>query len=306
MSRIKVAVLRGGPSVAYDESLKTGGYVLSLLREFPEAYEPFDVFISKDGEWHAGGIAAEPHRILARAHVVWNALHGEYGESGEVQRLLESLHVPFVGSGVAASALSHNKDLARNLYQKHGIPTMSSAAISQYSLSEAELVRIFRTFLHPVVVKPATGVRGINVRLAYTYPELKAAVMKGLERATKVIVEEFVSGTVSSVHIVEEARGESLHALVPAYLETHYRRVRPLPEQNWQMEAYAKKAHEALGLRHYSASDFIVTPRGKIYILETNSQPLFFEDSLLHQSLESSGWQPKDFVEHALSLALGK
>lgn len=305
MSRIKVAILRGGPSSAYDESLKTGAYVHTLLRELPEAYDPFDVFISKEGDWHVGGLVEEPHKILSRANVAWNALHGEYGESGDVQRLLESLHVPFVGSGLAASVLAHNKDLAKNIYRQHGIPTPASAALSERRVSEDELVKIFRTFLHPVVVKPASGVRGLDVKLAHTFHELKEAVMKAFQRSPKIIVEEFVSGTVASAHIIEEAKGERLYALVPAHLETHYRRVRPRPEENRKMEEYAKQAHEALGLRHFSASDFIVTPRGKIYMLETNSQPLFYEDSLLHRSLASSGFKPRDFVDHSLKLALG-
>jgi D-alanine-D-alanine ligase len=236
--------------------------------------------------------------------VAWNALHGEYGESGEVQQLLETLHKPFVGSGLAASLLAHHKDAAKRLYAQHGIPTPASAVLREGSLSEEELIRIFRECLHPVVVKPATGVRGVGVRLAHTFRELKEAVMRAFERSPKVIVEEYVSGTVASAHVVEGGRGERLHALIPSHLETHYRRVRPLPEQNRQMEEYAKKAHEALGLRHFSASDFVVTPRGKIYMLETNSSPLFFEDSLLHRSLESSGWKPKDFVDHSLKLAL--
>jgi D-alanine-D-alanine ligase len=306
MSRIKVAILRGGPSSAYDESLKTGAYVHKLLRELPEAYEPLDVFISKAGEWHLAGLVEEPYKILGRADVAWNALHGEYGESGGVQQLLEGLHVPFVGSGLAASLLAHHKDATKRVYAELHIPTPASAVLREDSLTEEELVRIFRACLHPVVVKPATGVRGVGVRLAHTYHELREAVMKGFDHAPKVIVEEYVSGTIASAHIIERAKGERLYALVPAHLETHYRRVRPLPEQNRKMEEYAKQAHEALGLRHYSASDFVITPRGKIYILETNASPLFYEDSLLHQSLESSGWKPKDFVDHNLKLALEK
>lgn len=304
MTRIKVAILRGGPSSAYDESLKTGAYVYKLLRELPEAYDPFDVFISKEGEWHHAGLAEEPHKILNRADVAWNALHGEYGEDGVVQKLLESLHKPYVGSGLAASLLAHHKDAAKKLYAEHQIPTPASFVLREDALTEEEFVRIFRACLHPVMVKPATGVRGIGVRLAHTFHELKEAVRGAFKHSPKVIVEEYISGTVASAHVIEGGRGERLHALIPSYLETHYRRVRPRPEENRKMEEYAKKAHEALGLRHFSASDFVITPRGRIYMLETNSQPLFYEDTLLHRALESSGWKPKDFVDHSLKLAL--
>ena len=94
MSKVKVAVLRGGPSSKYDISLKSGHEVLSYLREMPEKYDPIDIFISKDGDWHKFGIVEEPHQALQHVDVVWNGLHGAYGEDGQVQRLLESMNVP--------------------------------------------------------------------------------------------------------------------------------------------------------------------------------------------------------------------
>jgi D-alanine-D-alanine ligase len=303
-SKIKVAVLRGGPSHAYEDSLKTGHHILSLLQQMPEEYEPLDIFISKDGDWHHLGLVDEPHKILSRADVVWNALHGHYGESGEVQQLFKGVHVPFVGSGISGSAFSHNKEMSKNLYRLHNLPTPGGEMVDEVSVTEEQLITIFRTYLHPVVVKPATGVRALGVTLAHTFQELKEAVKKCFEHTPKVLVEEYVSGTVVSCAVVENAKGERLYALMPIHTETEHRRVRPRPEENKIIEEMAKKAHEALGLRHYSSSDFIITPRGKIYILETNSQPVFHENSPLHHSLEAVGWKPKDFAHHCLKLAL--
>ena len=106
---VKVAVLYGGPSPAYPDSLRTGNFVLSLLRGYEE-YEPIDVFISKQGDWYYKGLVEEPYRILSRADVVWNALHGSYGEDGEVQKIMDNLQMPFVGSPAVPSAFSHNKE----------------------------------------------------------------------------------------------------------------------------------------------------------------------------------------------------
>lgn len=306
MSRIKVAVLRGGISPAYEESLKTGGYVLSLLRDLPEQYEPVDVFISRAGDWHRSGLVEDPYRILSKTDVVWNALHGHYGESGEVQKLFHELRVPFTGSGITPSLLSHDKEHAKNLYRFYGIPTPESTVLSEFDDIDDKLIEIFRNYLHPVIVKPATGVRGVGVALAHGFYELKEAVKRCFNHAPKVMVEEYVRGTVSTCAVVENAKGQDLYALLPTHFETEYRRVRPTPEENKRIEAFAKQAHQALGLRHYSSSDFVVTPKGKIYILETNSQPLFHEDSPLHTSLAASGWRPHDFAEHCVKLALKK
>ena len=291
-------MLRGGPSHAYDDSLKTGAYVLSLLREMPEIYEPIDIFISRDGEWHLGGLSHYNHQALRHADVVWNALHGPYGEDGQLQSLLESLQVPFTGSGTMASAMATNKGLAKELYRRHSLLTPGSSLVSEDSFSDEGLIKIFRTHLHPVVVKPANGSRGLGVRLAHTFQELKEAVTSTFGHSKKVLVEDFIKGTEVTCIVIEKAKGEDLYAPLPTGQATS--------AQNKQIEEMAKKAHQILGLRHYSGSDFIITPNGKIYILETNSLPVFHEESLMHQSLSKTGWKHRDFADHCVKLALGQ
>jgi D-alanine-D-alanine ligase len=297
-SRIRVAVLRGGPSQAYEDSLKTGAHILSILREMPESYDPIDIFIDRNGEWHERGLANDPHKILESAHVVWNALHGPYGEDGEVQRLLERLQMPFTGSSTLASAFTTNKDLSKSLYDRHSLLTPGYSVVSEDDFSDETLIAIFRTHLHPVIVKPSTGVRGLGVRIARTFQELKDAVKKTFEHSPKAIVEEYVRGHVVSCTVIEKAKGERLYALIPSG--------RLPTETNKQIEEMAKKAHEILGQRHYSSSDFIISPRGKVYILETNSLPVLHEGSHHHNSLLATGWQPKDFADHCIRLALGR
>jgi D-alanine-D-alanine ligase len=246
--KTRVAVLRGGPSHGYSDSLKTGGFVLSLLRSLPEQYEPIDIFISRDGLWHHEGLVSEPHKILSRADLVWNALHGQYGESGEVQQLLSSLQKPFTGSGIAGAAFSHNKELSKKLYQDNSLLTPESSLVVNEANYETELVKIFQNYIHPVVVKPATGVRGEGIRLAHTFPELKEAVRRAFSHSEKVMIEEYVRGTVVTCAVVEWARGERLYALLPVHVETEHRRARPKLEEVKRIEEMSRVAHEALGL----------------------------------------------------------
>ena len=127
---IKVAVLYGGPSPAYEDSLLSGKFVLSLLCDHEE-YEPIDVFISREGDWHYKGLIEEPHQVLSRADLVWNALHGGFGESGELQQLLRALHMPFVGSEALSSSFSHNKDLSKKLYKDYALPTLAHEVLRE-------------------------------------------------------------------------------------------------------------------------------------------------------------------------------
>lgn len=296
--RIKVAVIRGGPSHGYDHSLKTGAHVIDILRKLEDQYEPLDIFISRDGEWHRGGLVQRPEQALHDADVVWNALHGQYGEDGQIQQILESLKIPYTGSEALASSLSHNKHLAKDFYKKHSLLTPEFELICEEDFNEESLVRIFRNFMHPVVVKPADGVHSLGVKLAHTFHELKEAVKETFKHSPKVIVEEHIKGSLVSCCVVERAKGENLYTLIPTGK-------RPQGE-NEVIGYMSRKAHEALGLRHYSSSDFIITPRGKIYILETNALPAIHEESHLHESLQETGWKPEGLVTHLLSLAVRK
>ena len=294
--RRRIAVLRGGASDSYDTSLKSGGHVLSILRENNENYEPLDVFISKDGEWHLDGLVIDPHTLLRKADLAWNALHGSYGEDGQVQKILESLQVPFTGSGSMSSAISMNKEMAKRFYQDNSLPTPSSELFTEDRLDEDKLIHVFRNYLHPVIVKPANKGQSLGVRLAHTFSDLKEAIKETFKHSPRVLVEEYVKGYDVTCTVIDEAKGEKIYALIPisdTKLNT---------EENKQIEAMAKLAHQVLGLRHYSSSDFIITPKRKIYILETNSLPPLHKDSHVHSSLKATGWHPRDFVEHILKL----
>lgn len=295
-SKIKVAVLRGGQSLGYGDSLKTGEHILSALREMPETYEPIDIFISIGGEWHRGGLVEEPHQALRHTDVVWNALHGSYGEDGQVQRVLESLQIPFTGSSAVSSALSMNKDMAKNLYRRHSLLTPAHEIITEKNFNDDKLITIFRTYLYPVIVKPSDGIHSLGVQLVNSFQELKQATKETLDYSPKVLVEEFVKGIDVSCTVIEKAKGEDVYALLPSSKSKSKLKV----EENKQIEEMAKRAHEVLGLSHYSASDFIITPKGRIYILETNSLPVFHKGSLMHDSLEATGWRSRDFVDHVL------
>jgi len=321
-SKTRVAVLRGGPSSEYEVSLKTGEHILSTLRELSEDYEPIDIFISKDGEWHKEGLVQEPYRALEYADVVWNALHGEYGEDGQVQRVLESLNIPFTGSSAVASALSMNKDMAKRIYDKHSLNTPMHNLVCKEDLSGDKLVGIFQTYLPPVIVKPANAGSSVGMRMAHSFSELKEAIKEALEHSDRVMVEEFIKGREATCGVVDNFRDEKHYALAPIEIkipsgktffdyDAKYsgktREICPgdfTQAEGTTIEEMSKEAHRALGLRHYSRSDFVITPKGKVYILETNSLPGMTAESLLPKALDTIGCSSKNFIDHIIKLAL--
>ena len=118
MQRIKVAVLRGGPGVESEVSMKSGKNVLENLSD---KYIPIDVFVSKDKTWFVDGVEITPEKIFRNSDVVFNALHGEYGEDGKVQQLMDQFGVKYTGSKALSSALGMNKVLSKEIFEKNSI-----------------------------------------------------------------------------------------------------------------------------------------------------------------------------------------
>lgn len=292
-------MLRGGYPHSYDESLKSGGRLLSLLREMEEGYEPIDIFISKDGEWHVEGLVYEPHRALSRADIVWSTLHHNHHREGEpVQRILENLKIPFAGSGAATFSLALNRDMARKLYDRASLPTLRHEIVTESNFSNDLVLYIFRNYLLPVVIKPVNIRSGVDAFIVHGFNELKEKIKEALSLSERVLVEESVKGVNATCVVIEHARGQSVYALLPSAGSGQSLR----SEEMREIERLSGEAHRALGLRHYSASHFLVTPRGKIYIMETDPSPAIHEESFVHSSLNNTGWKHRDFVKHILNI----
>ena len=120
MSKKKVGVLRGGPSSEYEVSLKTGKSVIDNLAD---RYEVLDIFIDKEGTWHYLGAPITPEKVFKKVDVIFNALHGAYGEDGTVQKLLDTFGVPYTGSTALASAVGMNKVLSKQIYKNNKLKT---------------------------------------------------------------------------------------------------------------------------------------------------------------------------------------
>lgn len=320
MPKIVVGVLRGGPSSEYEVSLKTGASVLAHL---PEKYVGHDIFISRDGTWHSQGIPKPLSKIVRKVDVVFNALHGSYGEDGKVQRLLEHFGVPYTGSGPLASAVGMNKMLTKEVYSAHGLKTPQHIFLRKKDAHDAGLVEIFRTFPHPYVVKPSSAGSSVGVSIVRSFPDFKSAVAKALEHSSSVLIEELIKGREATCGVIENFRGEKTYALSPIEI------IHPQKNQFFDYEAkyggesreicpanftlkvkeeiqnVATLAHNALHLRHYSRSDFIVSSKG-IYILETNTLPGLTPQSLVPKALEAGGTKFPDFLDHLITLALSR
>ena len=317
MAQTVVGIIRGGISGEYDVSLKTGG---AVLRHLPSHYTPVDILIDKKGVWHRGGIAHAPEKALSHVDVVFNALHGYYGEDGKLQKFLDHLQVPYTGSGAIPSAMGMHKMMAKDVFARHGLKTPYAMVLKRNSPWNKEAVRVYRSVPHPSVVKPISGGSSLGTRVVHDFHELLDALNHAFHYSESVIVEEYISGREATCGVLDHFRGEEHYALPPVEIippagrfvdyEVKYngstRELCPSffseAEKREIMRA-AIVAHKALGLRHYSRSDFIVSPRG-VHILEVNTLPGLTEESLLPKSCKAIGCSLSDFLDHTIQLAL--
>jgi len=316
--RTVVGVVRGGPSQEYDVSLKTGASVLGALD--PQKYEARDLFVDRTGQWHLFGAPASPERALREIDVVFNATHGAWGEDGTLPALLDALAVPYTGSGAVASALAFHKQKTKEVVAKLGLKVPRSVLVRPSADAEETALRLFRSFPHPAIVKPVTGGSSVATHKIENFHALAWALGRAWAHAPAALLEEFIPGREATVGVIERFRNEKLYALMPVEIvppqdaaffdyDAKYggRTLERVPahfphEVKRELGELAKKAHQALGLAHYSRSDFIVSKRG-IYFLEVNTLPGLTGESLLPKALQAVGASLPHFIEHIISLA---
>lgn len=323
MGRIKVGVVRGGPSSEYEVSLKTGGEV---LRHLPANYEGIDVLLDKEGNWHLGGFPKKSAEVFDSVDVVFNAMHGEFGEDGGAQQLFNSFNVPYTGSQAFASALAMKKHLAYDAFSRLGIKMPKGKIFSGDDFlginAEYCAEKVFKVMAPPWVVKPSSSGSSVGVSICFSFSDLVEGIENAHKHSEFVLVEEFIKGKEATCGVIDGYRGKKHYALpvveiVPpgdrffdyeAKYDGSTQEICPSSFDSSikrKIEEIAVLAHEGLGCRHYSRADFIVSPRG-IYFLELNTLPGLTSESLLPKAAAAAGLEFPSLLDHLLKLALNK
>ncbi len=318
--QIIVAVLRGGTSNEHGISLQTGATMIAALPR--EQFEVRDIYIDRAGHWHDRGKETTANRVLRQIDVVLNGLHGAGGENGKLQRLLGRFAVPYTGSDDLGSYFAMHKVIAKTRAKAAGLLTPDFRYVENTEDSERVAKDVLRSFMQPVVVKPIGWGSSVGIAVVGGYePVLKTIQALFKLGAPGVLIEEKIRGNEATAGVVEKMRNEALYALPVvevahgADLFSHEAKTigktkmtcpgRFSRVETEELKRAAKLMHRTLGLRHYSRSDFIVSPRG-IYYLETNSLPALAPEAPMARALATIGISPAEFTTHILKLALQK
>lgn len=312
-----VAVLRGGPSSEYEVSMKTGAGVLNVLKDDP--VELRDIVITKRGAWMVNGFERTPEQALADVDVAFVAMHGEFGEDGQVQRILERYGVPYTGSRPYPSSVAMNKQLTKQQLKELGIKFPQHMRVSRGSDTATVASVIGDLFGPEYFIKPVSGGSSVHTYSA-TKQNLAEKVHEALEYHDSVLVEKRIRGKEATVGVLEQYRDQKhyvmpvIEIVPPAHrdffdAEAKYdgstEEIVPgrfSNEHRDELQKIAKDVHQALELRHYSRSDFMIGDDG-IYFLEVNTLPGLTSESLFPKAIESVGGSYKELVIHLIDLA---
>ncbi len=273
----QVAVLKGGTSVEREVSLVSGAACAGALRE--AGYQVREIDVTSD----IGGLL----KALAKPKpdVVFNALHGRWGEDGCVQGLLELLRLPYTHSGVMASALAMNKQMTKHLVAARGVTSPEGKIVRRADLAQGEVMAL------PYVVKPLKEGSSVGVRIMREGDN--RSVLDGMDWTDDqdLLVERFIPGRELSVSVMGERAlavteiktREGFYDYQAKYTDGRAEHLIPAPIPDAITKAAldgAHAAHQTLGCRGVSRSDFRYDDTntkngaaGDLYFLEVNTQP---------------------------------
>lgn len=306
-AKMRLALLMGGSSSEREVSLKSGRAVLANLD--PARYQTV-VF---DPSLDLARLVDEAPNLDAALVM----LHGRGGEDGSLQGLLDLLGIPYQCAGVLGCALAMHKPLAKDRYRRFGLPVAPDVVLEEGDDQPAD--RVLAKLGLPVVVKPALEGSSFGISIVRQADELAPALAKAFALDRTVLVEKFLPGReitgavlgnreVEALPLVEIIPGEKYqffdfeakytpgasHEICPAQVDA---------ETTALIQQLSCRAHQALGLKGYSRSDFILTAEGPV-LLETNTIPGMTATSLLPQAAAAAGLSFGQLLDRLIDLAL--
>jgi D-alanine-D-alanine ligase len=335
----RVAVITGGRSSEHEISIASARSVIEALAG--AGWDVVTVEIDRGGRWALGSGDSQPAlelpppsfpsdklslgespparlpdrsvaAALADVEVVFPVLHGPHGEDGTVQGLLELAGVPYVGAGVAASALCMDKDLFKSVLRDHGIPVTRNVTLRLGDETQ-------NPFGYPVFVKPARLGSSVGITKAHDENELAAAVALAFEHDEKVLVEEFVAGIEVEVGVLGNGRpaaslpGEiavtrnEWYDYAAKYEEGEMELIVPArisAEQTARAQELAVRSFVATECEGMARADLFVREDGQVLVNELNTIPGFTSTSVYAKLFEASGVRYGDLLQQLIDLAL--
>ena len=302
----KILVVMGGTSTEAEVSRRTGAAIVKALLSRGFEVEPMEL--------HPKTFSQEVQD--SNCAIVFNALHGKFGEDGLLQGTLDMLGIPYTGSGVLASALTIDKVATKKYLISANIPTARSVSFRRSDKNVAE--EIEKKFSLPVVVKAATQGSSIGVEIVETKDELQKAVETSFKYDEEILVEEFIRGreltvavfgnylTAKAMPIIEITTTSGRYDYASKYTKGASKHICPAElseELTAKIQSIAVDTFKACGCRGVARVDFMLDEQNQPYVLEVNTVPGMTETSLVPDAARAMGIDFPTLCEKILQLA---
>lgn len=304
----RIGVLMGGPSTEREISLKSGKAVFENLKQLGLDVVALDIRTA-DPEENIKFLKA--HKI----DCAFIALHGRFGEDGQVQEILDTLKIPYTGSGKLASRLAMDKIASRRILEVYGLAVPRYKVV--HKLSYRSYLKSSNGFIFPAVVKPATHGSSIGLTIIDKKEDLENALETAFNFDEHALIEEYIGGREVTVGILDNRplpvieivpRGrffdyEAKYTagltdyIVPAKLEQSVAR---------KIQSVALRVHQLLGCSGFSRADMILSEKNIPFVLELNTIPGFTRTSLFPKAARVLGIEFGQLCLELIRLAYGK
>ncbi|MFV0557381.1 MAG: D-alanine--D-alanine ligase [Enterococcus sp.] len=345
---MKIILLYGGRSAEHEVSVLSAYSVLNAV--YYDYYQVQLVFINKDGQWIKGPLLTEkptsedvlhlswsqddstneptgeviqPSTIKEENAIVFPVLHGPNGEDGTIQGFLETIDMPYVGTGVLTSAAAMDKIMTKYILQATGIPQVPFVPVLKNEWKENPK-QIFEkcegSLLYPMFIKPANMGSSVGISKAENREELQNALQEAYRYDSRALVEQGIEAREIEVAILGN---EDVRTTVPGevvkdvafydynskYIDNQIVMQIPaeIPEEvQEKARAFAKQAYIMLGGSGLSRCDFFLTNKNELFLNELNTMPGFTQFSMYPSLWEKMGLQYGDLVEELIQLGLNR
>ena len=308
MEQDKIVVVMGGTSTEAEVSRRTGMAILKALQ-------------SKG--YHAEGMELDPMHFAEQirksgCRIVFNALHGKFGEDGMIQGTLDMLGIPYTGSGVLAAAVTMDKAASKRFFLAEGISTPYGHSYQQYEAKRNLAKEIAEEFSFPVVVKAASQGSSIGVYIVENLDALEQALKDAFSYDDEIVVEEFIRGREITVAVWGNAEAKEAMPIIEITTvsgrydyqskytkgaSTHIVPARLSEEKTKEIQELAVKTFAACRCCGVARVDMMLDEEERPYVIEVNSVPGMTETSLVPDAGRAMGIEFPELCEKILQMA---
>ncbi len=308
MNQDKIVVIMGGTSTEAEISRQTGNAVLKALKS--KGYNAVGM------ELHPETFAEEIRQ--AKPAIVFNALHGKFGEDGILQGTLEMLGIPYTGSGVLASAVTMDKAASKRVFQAEGISTPKAHTYHRFEMKRDLAAEVEKEFSLPVVVKAASQGSSIGVYIVDNLDDFAKALKEAFSYDEEVLVEQFIRGKELTVAVWGNEESKEAFPIIEITTESgrydyeskytkgashHIIPARVSEAKTKEIQDLAVKTFTACGCRGVARVDMMLGEDGTPYVIEVNSVPGMTELSLVPDAGRAMGVEFPELCARILQMA---